>query len=178
MQLAAEEVHAAHRVREVVKLGFGVLALHELTRLDDAPDGPHRMRRGAPGADMAVELLRVRLEGAFGKLLGNLRLRVVDVALGVREVRTIEVSALLRSGIEVGIEYAGCGPVVVHRPLVEVVRDVEGGRVRGSVLEVNDYDLWSANLQDLAVSVRVGDAQTGHDGNRRRGKNSPSAIGL
>ena len=134
--VAAEGVHAALRVAEVVELGLAVLALDELARLDDAPHGPHRLRRGAPRAHLAVELRHLRRERG-------------RVARGARvgEVGAVEVLALCERRVAGRVEEVWDGPVVVRRPLVEVVRDVERGRVRRRVFEIDDDDLRGARAQ-------------------------------
>lgn len=54
-QLPPEPVHPAPRIADIVKLGLAVRPVKCLARLHEAPEGPHAVRRGAPGGDLRVE---------------------------------------------------------------------------------------------------------------------------
>ena len=160
-ELAAEGVDAVLRVAEVVELGLAVLALDELARLDDAPDGPHGLRGGAPRADLALEPLHLRRERAvaasfaFAAALSLLSaLGGSSLGGGVREVRAVEVPALVEGRVPSRVKDVWDGAVVVRRPLVEVVGDIERGRVRRGVLEVDDDDLRAANGREEKCAGR------------------------
>ena len=84
------------------------------------------MRGGAPGPDLRLE----------ARLLRGERLGARDGRPVVRQVRVVEVEALRVRGVARRVEDVRRRAVVVGRPLLEVVRDVERGRVRRRVLEV------------------------------------------
>ena len=63
----------------------------------------------------------------------------------MREVRAVEVPALVEGGVARRVEDVWNGPRVARRPLVEVVRNVERRRVWRRVLEVDDNNLCTAN---------------------------------
>jgi hypothetical protein len=56
--------------------------------------------------------------------------------VGRKECATLGVGRVAR-----GVEHVWGWAVIVGRPLVEMVRDVEGCWIRGSVLKVDDDDL-------------------------------------
>lgn len=60
---------------------------------------------------------------------------------GVGDVGVVEVAALLRGGITLGMEEVRLLGVVVGCPFVEVIRDVERRRIWRCVLKVNNDDL-------------------------------------
>lgn len=58
------------------------------------------------------------------------------------DVRLVEIESLLLSGVPHSIQKVWCVGVVVRSPLVEVIGDVKSCRIRSSVFEVNDDDLF------------------------------------
>lgn len=86
------------------------------------------MRRGTPRAHLCVERAQFR----------SGRRRALCAA---REVRPVEVVALGGRGVARGVEGVRRAAVVVGRPLVEVVRDVERSGIRRRVFKVDDDDL-------------------------------------
>ena len=66
----------------------------------------------------------------------------------MREVRTVEVSALGEGRVPRRVKDMWGGAVVVRRPLVEVVSIVERGQVQRGVLTVDDNDLQAPNRRE------------------------------
>ena len=131
---------------QVVELGLAlVLALDELAGLHDAPHGPHRLRGGAPRAHLAFEPVHLRRERRAVVLALTLGFAVAfafcGTGGGMCEVRAVEVSALVEGGVACRVKDVWNGPRVARRPLVEVVRNVEGRGVWRSVLKIDDYQL-------------------------------------
>lgn len=93
------------------------------------------MRRRGPPAHGVLERDELALAGRGGQVRECGRVDAV-LEVGSEERASLGVVRIAR-----GVKHVWGGAVVVGRPLVEVVRDVEGGRVRGSVLEVDDDDL-------------------------------------
>lgn len=112
--------------------------------MDDAPDSPHRVRRRAPRVDLVLKHLHFELElRARGRDAG---LRVFggrQRRARVLEVGGVEVAARVERGVLGVVEEVRRVAVVVGRPLMEVVSEVEGGRVWRGVFEVDDDNLGS-----------------------------------
>lgn len=54
------------------------------------------------------------------------------------QVGSIEISALAQRRVQVGIENMGVRRVVISRPFMEMIRNIERGWVRGCVFEIHD----------------------------------------
>jgi len=127
-KLAIKSGHAAARVADIVKLGLGDVRLDVLARLDNGPDGPHGVRRRAPGAD-----------GILERRGGQVRGRGAGAVL---EIGGEKGAALGGGRVARGVEQVRGRPVVVGCPFVEVVRDVKRGWIRRGVLKIDDDDLF------------------------------------
>lgn len=123
-ELPAESRYPTLRVRNIVKFGLLDRIFHVLSCLYDPPDRPHCVRRGAPRPHLLLEVRHHshELELGHGPQVGG------DGR--VLEVREVKVGALLLGRVPRVVENVRRVRVVVCRPLVEVVRNIERSRVR------------------------------------------------
>ncbi len=119
-----------------------------LAGLNKPPHCPHGMRRGAPRPHGLLKfgeltLARCRREVREGRCVGR-------DAIG--EVRGEERAPLSVIRIARQVKHVGCWAVVVGCPLVKMVRNVECGWVCGSILEVDDDNLFM-DFKKISESV-------------------------
>lgn len=137
-KLAIECGHAAASVVYIIKLGLGDARLNVLAGLDQAPHRPHGMRRRAPCADSLLQCNKLTLARGGGQVSkgGHVRWCCAVLEVSGEERASFGVVRVARR-----VKHVRCWAVVVGCPLVEVVRDVEGGWVWGRVLKVDENDL-------------------------------------
>lgn len=138
--------------------------------LNDAPDGPHGMTRGAPRLDKTLQLLHFALSGravlngnVVGRAQGSLGAGQEQVRRGRagrqrRDVCVVEVAALLERRVALFLEKPGfILRKIAGGPFVEVIGDLKRRWVRRSVLEVDDDDLMgkSQNIAQASLERRL-----------------------
>jgi hypothetical protein len=126
--LPTKSFHARYRVPNIVKLGLGHLSFQVVPSLDQCPHRPDCVRGWAPHTHLFIELLDLPLQYA-----------VIDRRESIRmlQVGAIEIASLFVRWVSRWIQEMRGGRVVIRRPFVEVVSDIESSWVDSSVFEIH-----------------------------------------